>query len=112
MRNKIVTLATAGVCTTTVVIGGAIASDFSLDLTGLESWDLEGDASNYIHQEDLGVNSKITHAGFDNVVICTQGFSWASECWISFASTAGGDGLYFNFSTQQVATCPGTPESS
>lgn len=67
---------------------GVPDSMLSVDITGVESWDLEGDPSNTVLTEVFGAGAVVTGLGYD-VTITTVGASWLSEAEFNFGNDGG-----------------------
>jgi len=80
-----------------MVLGTSIASEHLVDMAGLESCDGPGATCNSVIEDDLGINSLVTHAKFENVVICTVGTSWCNEAVVRFGRTDEVGSLEFTF---------------
>ncbi len=76
--------------------------------TDIPSWDLEGDADNFIANIDFGVAGTIHGIGWDTTQ-ASIGASWLSEMVVSFADLGGAPGLYL---TPSGTTAPGTESYS
>lgn len=101
MRRKIevssrrVCLALAGVAA--LAIGGAAMADDGpqqviIDLSGLSSWDLQGDANNTVILQGFNVGD-ILHSVKWDVNLTFIGVSWAEEVGISMTDAGGYDVL-------------------
>ena len=97
MKKAIAAAALLGIAGLAMAEGEAVV----IDISGVESWDLEGDASNTILNVDLasavglpaGSPVTITGIGWD-VTYETVGASWLSESTISFGDTLGAPSLF------------------
>lgn len=73
--------------------------DNTYNISGYNSWDLFGDASNEGFTSNLGAGAHITGIGWDTLLTTTSagtlGGSWASEATIGFLSTSG-NGVFLN----------------
>lgn len=65
----------------------------SVNVTGVQSWDLEGDPNNEILNRMLGAGAVITGVGWD-ATIQSIGASWLSEATVSYADGAGAPQLF------------------
>jgi hypothetical protein len=66
----------------------------TVDITGVESWDLLGDPSNTVLTEFVGEGNAMTGLGWD-LTITTVGASWLSEAMIYFdGQDLDGSGLF------------------
>ena len=69
-------------------------STIIIDLSGVESWDLEGDTlSNYFEMFALPPGAQIIGVGWE-ISIETIGASWLSEVTVSFSNTDG-SGIFY-----------------
>jgi len=76
----------------------AAGSTLVIDVSGIESWEFQGDALNTILNVFVGANASITNIAWD-VNLTTLGISWAEENTMGFF----GD-------SEQVFVAPGLPE--
>ncbi len=65
----------------------------TIDLAGIQNWDLAGSSFNETLAVFIGANATVTGIGWDNVVIEALGGSWISEARILFADSPVGLGL-------------------
>lgn len=63
--------------------GTAMGTDLVLDVSGVESWDFQGDANNTILNVFVGAGATITNIAW-NVNLTTLGISWADENTMTF----------------------------
>lgn len=63
--------------------GTAMGTDLVLDVSGIESWDFQGDADNTILNVFVGAGATITNIAW-NVNLTTVGISWADENTMTF----------------------------
>lgn len=63
--------------------GSAMADSLVVDVSGIESWDLQGDANNTILNVLVGAGASITSISW-NVTLTTIGVSWADENTMTF----------------------------
>lgn len=63
--------------------GTAMGTDLVLDVSGVESWDFQGDANNTILNVFVGAGATITNIAW-NVNLTTVGISWADENTMTF----------------------------
>ncbi|MEL7450973.1 MAG: hypothetical protein AAFN78_17295, partial [Pseudomonadota bacterium] len=64
----------------------------TIELNGVDSWDLQGDSDNVILAIDLGPATAVTGIGWA-VDITPVGFSWYSEATLLFTDSLGGQGV-------------------
>lgn len=77
-----------------VLLGAVSSADLLfIDITGKQSWDLYGDASNTVITNNIGANSHVTGIGYD-VSLSTVGNSWLSEAAISFEDSTTAVGVW------------------
>ncbi len=70
----------------------ANAATTTLDLSGIDSWDVQGDPDNLVISLDLGAGSVLTGIGWD-VTLTPVGASWYSEPTIGLTDSGGGQGI-------------------
>ena len=63
--------------------GTAMGTDLVIDVSGIESWDFQGDANNTILNVFVGAGATITNIAW-NVNLTTIGISWADENTMTF----------------------------
>ncbi|MCA9276767.1 MAG: PEP-CTERM sorting domain-containing protein [Phycisphaerales bacterium] len=63
--------------------GTAMGTDLVIDVSGVESWDFQGDADNTILNVFVGAGATITNIAW-NVNLTTLGISWADENTMTF----------------------------
>ncbi|MEZ6164892.1 MAG: PEP-CTERM sorting domain-containing protein [Phycisphaerales bacterium] len=63
--------------------GTAMGTDLVIDVSGVESWDFQGDADNTILNVFVGAGATITNIAW-NVNLTTVGISWADENTMTF----------------------------
>jgi len=86
---------------------GAVAT-VTIDLSGMDSWDLFADADNVVLNTAIGANSHIVGIGWD-LTFATVGASWLSEATISFEDSAQAGGVFLAGSG---TAAPGTETNS
>jgi hypothetical protein len=87
-------------------IDGVPDTTVSVDVTGQEHWDDQGDPSNTVLNEVLGEGAMMTGVGW-NVTIATIGGSWFSEAVVYFdGADLDGSGLFLTPGAGEGA--PGT----
>ena len=63
--------------------GTAMGTDLVIDVSGVESWDFQGDPDNTILNVFVGAGATITNIAW-NVNLTTLGISWADENTMTF----------------------------
>jgi hypothetical protein len=89
-----------------MVLASSLASEHCEDLTGAEFWDGPGSSFNEVRNIDLGINSIVTHASYNDVQLCTESTSWVGEAGVIMGNNAEGglislglyDGIWTNTS--------------
>jgi hypothetical protein len=71
----------------------AVTTDIAFDVSGIQSWDLEGDSDNTVVEFNIGAGSTLVGIGWD-VNITANSPSWLSELVVSFGSTSSLPGLF------------------
>lgn len=65
------------------IAGTAMGTDLVIDVSGVESWDFQGDPDNTILNVFVGAGATITNIAW-NVNLTTLGISWADENTMTF----------------------------
>ena len=105
MKTKVITIAVfAGIATaspvaqdgqeTVTLDQASTTTTITIDLAGIESWDLQGDGDNFNEFFNIGAGAQILGFGWD-VTITTISPSWLSEVNIALTNSDGSDGLVF-----------------
>ncbi len=86
-----------------------VGQQFNIDVSGLESWDLQGDASNVVILFDTGLPGEALNGVGWDVELNGIGASWLSEINIGFTDSAINPGVVTGAMT---ATQVGPPEQA
>ena len=87
------------------IAGTAMGTDLVIDVSGVESWDFQGDPDNTILNVFVGAGATITNIAW-NVNMTTVGISWADENTMTFNGSQSinpGLGDAFTVSNQNYA---------
>lgn len=87
------------------IAGTAMGTDLVIDVSGVESWDFQGDPDNTILNVFVGAGATITNIAW-NVNLTTLGISWADENTMTFNGAQSinvGAGDAFTVSNQNYA---------